>query len=87
MYKYIILSHIHISLARWNEINILFSKIELNTKINSSLRKFFVKYTLAQFHFRMAKMYLCLFSTPINEEILRNKAAIGGDMFNYHDFS
>ena len=52
-------------------INISFSKIELNTKINSCLRKFFVKYTLIQFHFRMTKMYLCPFSTPINEEILR----------------
>ena len=31
-----------------------------------------VKYTLIQFHFRMAKLYLCPFSTLINEEILRN---------------
>ena len=53
-----------------------------------------VEYTLIQFHFRMAKMYLCLFSTPIDEEILRNidkliavKQQLVGRCFNYHDFS
>ena len=72
MYKYISLPHIHVSLARWNEYKYFIFKSKANTEINSSLRNFFVKYTLIQFHFRMAKMYLCPFSTPIiNEEILR----------------
>ena len=57
------------SLARWNEYKYFI--FQDRAKINSSLRNFFVKYTLIQYHFRMAKIYLCPFSTPINEEILK----------------
>ena len=72
MYKYISLPHIMQVWLDGINMNISFSKIELIiTKINSSLRKYFVKYTLIQYHFRMANMYLCPFSTPINEEILK----------------
>ena len=39
---------------------------------------FFVKYTLIQFRFRMAKMYLCPLWTPINEEIRGGFGVKGG---------
>mgnify|MGYP003692042223 CR=1 FL=1 len=72
-------------------VYILFSKLELNTKIHSNFRKMFVKYTLIQFHFRMVKLYLCPFSTLIKEEILRNvhyltpaKQLLVGRCLNYH---
>ena len=73
-------------------INISFSEIALNTKIDSSLRIFFITYTLTQFHFRMAKMYLCPFSTPMNEGILRKidsliKQQLVTRCLNYHAFS
>ena len=65
MNKFISLPHIHVRLARWNEYKYFIFQDRAYYKKNSSLR------TLIQFHFRMAKMYLCPFSTPINEEILR----------------
>ena len=73
-------------------INISFSEIALNTKIDSNLRIFFIKCTLIQFHFRMAKMYMCPFSTPMNEGILRKidsliKQLLVTRCFNYHAFS
>ena len=68
-----------------------FPSLEPYTKIHSSARKMFVKYTLMQFHFKMAKLHLCPFSTLINEEILRNidwlspaKQPLVARCFNYH---
>ena len=58
MYKYISLPHIMQVWLDGMNMNISFSKIELiNTKINSSLRKFFVKYTLIQYHFRFVSFF------------------------------
>ena len=51
-------------------INIIFQVRALYK--NKFKPKMFVEYTLIQFHLRMAKMRLCPFSTPINEDILRN---------------
>ena len=52
-----------VSLARWNKNKYLISKLELDKKIHSSLRKKVYKYTPIQFHFKMAKLFVSLFDT------------------------
>ena len=62
----------YVSLARWNEYKCFIFHVTALYITYSGIRKMFVKYTLIQFRFRMAKLYLCHFSTLINKEILRN---------------
>ena len=81
----------YVSLARWNEYKCFIFHVTALYITYSGIRKMFVKYTLIQFRFRMAKLYLCHFSTLINEEILRNidqsipaQQQLVGRYFYYH---
>ena len=55
-------------------VSISFSKLEPYTKIHLSLRKnvCLIHPDSISFYKYLVKLYLCPFSTPINEEILRN---------------